>query len=256
MPINLDHPKKPHCPLCRRELTYLGAANTAPSFWKRVPLLSGQTAKKGVRSQTNHDWMEAGLAESEYIPSKAKALSEIYVREGRHEDALAALKEVIKAQPKNVMMHDCYHRLLLTHGTLEQNYAHLTRVYLPLLLSKAPDRAVEVYLAAGKKLGDIPPPSHPMICETLAQELVQKGHPVEAMQLVKDFHQRYPDYPYTPRVYLMAAKAHAYLLRDTGTAYKLIAHVQKHYPKSPQIVEIKDLEVALGRHDLKAGEQT
>ncbi|MCL2873011.1 MAG: hypothetical protein FWF41_08580 [Betaproteobacteria bacterium] len=207
---------------------------------------------QGALGHVAGDWTEAGLEESEYLPAKALASAEIYVREGRYEDALETLKEAIKAQPKNVMMHERYHRLLLTHGTPEQNHAHLGRAYLPLLLSKTPDRAVEVYLEAKKKLGDIPPPPHPMICETLAQELIQKGHPVEGTQMVQDFHRRYPDYPHTPRVYLMAAKTHAYLLRDTETAYRLIAHIQKHYPKSPQIVEVQALELALGRHTLKS----
>ncbi|MCL2309433.1 MAG: hypothetical protein FWC42_04035 [Proteobacteria bacterium] len=206
---------------------------------------------QGALGHVAGDWTEAGLEENEYIPNKARALSEIYAREGRHEDALDALKEAIKAQPKNMALHERYHRLLLAHGTLEQSQAHLMRAYLPLLLSKAPARAVEVYLAAKKKMGDIPAPPHPMICETLALELIQKGHPAEGLQLTQNFHQRFPDYPHTPRVYLMAAKTLAYLQRDTDTAYQLMTYIRQHYPKSPQIVEVNALEVALGRHALK-----
>ncbi|MDR0250374.1 MAG: hypothetical protein LBI35_03545 [Burkholderiales bacterium] len=210
---------------------------------------------QGALDHVAGDWTEGGLEENEYIPGKARALSEIYVREGRHDDALDALKEVIKAQPKNVMMHERYHRLLLTNGTPEQNHAHLMRFYLPLLLSKTPDRAVEVYLSAKKKLGDILPPPHPMICETLAQELIQRGHHAEGLKMVQDFHQRFPDYPHTPRVCLMAAKTLAYISRDTDAAYRLIALIREHYPKSPQIVEANALDVAMGRHALKATEQ-
>ncbi|MDR0771320.1 MAG: tetratricopeptide repeat protein [Burkholderiales bacterium] len=209
---------------------------------------------QGALGNVAGDWTEAGLEESEYLPHKARALAEIYVREGRHDDALAALKEIIKAQPKNMVAHERYHRLLLTHGTPEQNHAHLMRVYLPLLLSKMPDRAIEVYFAAKKKLGNIPPPSHPMICETLAQELIQKGHPAEGMQLVQNFYQRFPDYPHTPRVYLMAAKTSAYLLRDPDAAHRLIAFIREHYPQSQQIVEANALEMALDRHSLKSGD--
>jgi Tfp pilus assembly protein PilF len=205
---------------------------------------------QGALDHVAGDWTDGGLEENEYFPNKARALSEIYVREGRHDDALDALKEAIKAQPKNVVMHERYHRLLLAHGTPEQNHAHLTRAYLPLLLSKTPDRAVEVYLAAKKKLGDIPAPQHPMICETLAQELIQRGHTAEGMQLIQNFHQRFPDYPHTPRVCMMAAKTFARLLRDTNAAYQLIALIREHYPKSPQIVEANALDVALGGHSL------
>ncbi|MDR2243906.1 MAG: tetratricopeptide repeat protein [Burkholderiales bacterium] len=252
MPINLNDPEEPHCPLCHQKLGYLGAANTAQPLWERIPFFSRYISQKDALDHVAGDWTDGGLEENEYIPNKARALAEIYVREGRHDDALDALKEVVKAEPKNVMMHERYHRLLLTHGSLEQNHAHLMRAYLPLLLSKAPDRAVEVYLAAKKKLGDISPPPHPVICETLAQELIQKGHPAEGMQLIQDFHQRFPDYPYTPRVCMMAAKTLAYLLRDTDAAYHLIALIREHYPKSPQIVEANALDVALGRHSLKA----
>ncbi|MDR2016112.1 MAG: hypothetical protein LBP90_00660 [Burkholderiales bacterium] len=245
MPINLNHLKKPRCPLCRRKLVFLGAANTAQPFWKRIPFFS---------SNVTGDWTEAGLIESEYIPHKAKTLSEIYVREERHDDALKALKDTIKAQPKNIMLHECYHRLLLMYGTPEQNHAYLMRVYLPLLLSKTPDRAVDVYLATKKKLGGIPAPSHPMICETLAQELIQKGHPSEGMQLLQNFHQHFPDYPHISRVYLMAAKTSAYLLRDIDAARKLIDLIRKLYPKSQQIVEANALEMALDRHSLKSGD--
>ncbi|MCL2297164.1 MAG: hypothetical protein FWC38_07505 [Proteobacteria bacterium] len=254
MPINLNAPKEPRCPLCRRKLTFLGAANTAQPFWERIPFFFRYTLQKDSRAsdRATDDWAESGLEENEYIPNKARALSEIYVREGRHNDALEALKKAIKAQPKNIAMHEHYHRLLLIYGTPEQNYAHLMRAYLPLLLSKTPDRAVDVYLSAKKTLGNIAPPQHPVICETLAQELIQKGHTAEGMQLVQDFHQRFPDYPYTPRVCLMAAKTHAYLLRNTDEAYQLINLIRKHYPKSPQIVEANALDIALGRHSLKA----
>jgi predicted Zn-dependent protease len=211
---------------------------------------------QGALGNVAGDWTAAGLPESEYIPHKAKMLSEIYVREGRHDDALEALKEVIKTQPKNVMMHERYHRLLLMHGTPEQNHAHLTRAYLPLLLSKTPDRAIEVYLATKKKLGDLPAPPHPMICETLAQELIQKGHTSEGMQLIQNFHRRFPDYPHVPRVCLMAAKTSAYLLRDTAAAKKLIALIRTLYPKSQQIVEANALEIALDRHSLKSGDNS
>ncbi|MDR0247993.1 MAG: hypothetical protein LBI16_06340 [Burkholderiales bacterium] len=206
---------------------------------------------QGALDHVAGDWTEGGLEENEYLLSKARALSEIHVREGRYEDAFDALKEVIKAQPKNVMMHERYHRLLLAHGTPEQNHAHLMRAYLPLLLSKTPDRAVEVYLAAKKKLGNISAPPHPMICETLAQELIQRGHHAEGLKMVQDFHHRFPDYPHTPRVCLMAAKTLAYIARDTDAAYRLIAHIRQHYPKSSQIVEANALDVALGRHSLK-----
>jgi Tfp pilus assembly protein PilF len=253
MPPTLNDPTEPRCPLCRRKLAYLGAANTAQPFWERIPFFFRYALQKGPRAADHvaSDWTDGGLEENEYIPSKARALSEIYVREGRHDDALNALKEAIKTQPKNAAMHDRYHRLLLMYGTPEQNHAHLTRAYLPLLLSKTPDRAIEVYLAAKKKLGDISPPQHPVICETLAQELIQRNHTAEGMQLIQNFHQRFPDYPYTPRVCLMAAKTFAYVLRDTDAAYQLIALIREHYPKSPQIVEANALDVALGRHSLK-----
>jgi tetratricopeptide (TPR) repeat protein len=252
MPINLDNPKKPKCPLCHRKLAYLGAAKTARSLWERF-LHHVLQKKPSSISRVANDW--AGLGTSEYVASKAQALSEIYVQEGRHDDALAALKAVIKAQPKNIATHERYHRLLLMYGTREQNHAHLTRAYLPLLLSKTPGRAVEVYLAAKKTLGDIPPPQHPVICETLAQELIQKGHPAEGLEVVQDFHLRFPDYPYTPRVYMMAAKTLAYTSRNTDAAYRLIALIREHYPKSPEIVEANALDVALGRHSLKSAEQ-
>jgi predicted Zn-dependent protease len=257
MPINRDNPKKPKCPLCHRKLAYLGAASAERSLWERFPFYFRHVLQKNPStiSHAANDWMDASLEESEYAASKAQALSEIYVQEGRQDDALNALKAVIKAQPKNIVTHERYHRLLLMYGTREQNHAHLTRAYLPLLLSKTPDRAVEVYLAAKKTLGDIPPPSHPVICETLAQELIQRGHPAEGLEIVQDFHLRFPDYPYTPRVCMMAAKTLAYTTRNTDAAYRLIALIREHYPKSPEIVEANALDIALGRHSLKSAEQ-
>ncbi|TRX74106.1 tetratricopeptide repeat protein [Pseudomonas mangiferae] len=38
VPLNADAPDQtPGCPLCRRELTFLGAANSAQPFWERLP---------------------------------------------------------------------------------------------------------------------------------------------------------------------------------------------------------------------------
>ena len=66
------------------------------------------------------DWKETGLEESDYISAKARASSEIYVREGRYAEALETLKEAIKAQPQNMILRERYQRLLQAHGAPEQ----------------------------------------------------------------------------------------------------------------------------------------
>jgi hypothetical protein len=48
MPINLNDPQEPNCPLCHRRLAYLGAANSAQPFWERIPFFFGYALQKGA----------------------------------------------------------------------------------------------------------------------------------------------------------------------------------------------------------------
>ncbi|MNG25987.1 hypothetical protein D3C84_1109100 [compost metagenome] len=69
----------------------------------------------------------------------------------------------------------------------------------------------------------------------------------EALSLLRNLHQRFPDYPHIPRAYLLAARGFAEGLGQLEPAQKLLAYVRARYPASPLLDQISALEITIAR---------
>lgn len=90
-------------------------------------------------------------------------------------------------------------------------------------------------------------PEDPQVCERIAAALVDRHKAKEAISLLRNLHQRFPDYPNVPRAYLLAARALAEQLGQVEQAGKLLAFIRARYPATPLLGEVTALESTLAR---------
>ncbi|KAF1061418.1 MAG: hypothetical protein GAK45_02226 [Pseudomonas citronellolis] len=127
----------------------------------------------------------------------------------------------------------------------EAFFEHLAH-YLPLTESSHPQLAVGAWLHAlqlqpDRRLDD------PLLSERLAALLLERHKPREALALLRNLHQRFPDYPHIPRAYLLAARGFAEGLGQVEPAAKLLAYIRQRYPASPLLDDVERLQQVLER---------
>ena len=75
----------------------------------------------------------------------------------------------------------------------------------------------------------------------------------EALSLLRNLHQRFPQYPQIPRAYLLAARGFAEGLGQLEPAGKLLAFIRQRYPDTPLLAEVASLEQVLEKMARQGG---
>ena len=106
--------------------------------------------------------------------------------------------------------------------------------------------------------GALPPlaqrlPDDPLVCERIAEVLLQRHKAREALSLLRNLHQRFPQYPQIPRAYLLAARGFAEGLGQLEPAGKLLAFIRQRYPDTPLLAEVASLEQVLEKMARQGG---
>ncbi|MDF3935052.1 hypothetical protein [Pseudomonas citronellolis] len=184
-----------------------------------------------------------GFPEAEWRRRRALAEAEVRVKEGQGGAAVETLSAALRQDPADLRLNERYHQLLYGLNLREDCLTHLAR-YLPMASAQNPQLAANALLNARQLQADYLP-AEPEACERIAQVLLQRHKVREALSLLRNLHQRFPDYPHIPRAYLLAARGFAEGLGQIEPATKLLAFIRQRYPQSPLQDEVASLERVL-----------
>ncbi len=190
---------------------------------------------------------QQGLPESEWRRRKALVEAEIRLKEGQSDGALEILTNALQRDSQDLRLNERFHQLLFGLGARERCLVHLEH-YLPLVARQNPPLAATALLNARQLQADFLP-GDAMVCEQIAGALLERHKVREALSLLRNLHQRFPDYPHIPRAYLLAARGFAEGLGQVEPARKLLAFIRARYPASPlldQVTALEDTIVRLG----------
>lgn len=193
---------------------------------------------------------QAAFPAPEYQRRRALAEAEIRVKEGQSPQALETLAQALQRTPDDLKLNERYHQLLFGLNARERCLHHLAH-YLPLAARMNSALAATALLNARQLKPDYLP-DDALVCEKVAGALLERHKTREGLSLLRNLHQRFPDYPHIPRAYLLAARGFAEGLGQVEPAQKLLAFVRMRYPESPLGAEIAALEATLSRLAAKA----
>ncbi len=186
-----------------------------------------------------------GYPAEEYRRRKALAEAEIRLKEGQGTQALELLAVALDAAPNDLRLNERFHQLLFGLDARERCLRHLAH-YLPLAARLNPAQAAMALLNARQLRADYLP-DDALVCERIAQALLERHKTREALSLLRNLHLRFPDYPHIPRAYLLAARGFAEGLGQIEPAQRLLSFIRGKYPQSPLLVEVEQLQNTLAR---------
>ncbi|NQD97133.1 tetratricopeptide repeat protein, partial [Pseudomonas sp. CrR25] len=179
----------------------------------------------------------------EFLRRRALAEAAIRLKEGQSGQALEALTLALEREPDDLRLNERLHQLLFGLNARERCLRHLAH-YLPLVARLNPPLAATALLNARQFQADYQP-DDALVCERLAEALLQRHKTREGLSLLRNLHQRFPDYPHIARAYLLAARGFAEGLGQIEAAQKLLAFIRARYPQSPLLGEVAALEATL-----------
>ncbi len=188
---------------------------------------------------------QQGLPEQEWHRRKALAEAEIRLKEGQSDGALETLTSALQRNPADLRLNERLHQLLHGLGARDRCLHHLDH-YLPLVARDNPALAATALLNARQLKADYLP-GDALVCEQVAAALLDRHKVREGLSLLRNLHQRFPDYPHIPRAYLLAARGFAEGLGQLEPAHKLLAYIRARYPASPLQDQVSALEGTLTR---------
>jgi hypothetical protein len=181
----------------------------------------------------------------EYQRRKALAEAEIRLKEGQSAQALELLTLALERSPNDLKLNERFHQLLYGLNERERCLRHLEH-YLPLVMRLNPALAVSALLNARQLQADFLP-ADALLCEQLAGALLARHKNREGLSLLRNLHQRFPDYPHIPRAYLLAARGFAEGLGQLQPAQQLLDFIRARYPNSPVLDEVASLEAIIAK---------
>jgi hypothetical protein len=181
----------------------------------------------------------------EYQRRKALAEAEIRLKEGQSAQALELLTVALERSPNDLKLNERFHQLLYGLNDRARCLRHLEH-YLPLVARLNPALAVTALLNARQLKADFLP-SDALLCEQLAGALLARHKNREGLSLLRNLHQRFPEYPHIPRAYLLAARGFAEGLGQMEPAQQLLGFIRKRYPASPLLGEVANLEAIIAK---------
>jgi hypothetical protein len=181
----------------------------------------------------------------DYQRRKALAEAEIRLKEGHSAQALEILTVALERNPQDLKLNERFHQLLYGLNDRERCLRHLEH-YLPLAVRLNPALAVTVLLNARQLQADFLP-NDALLCEQLAGALLARHKNREGLSLLRNLHQRFPEYPHIPRAYLLAARGFAESLGQLEPAQKLLAFIRARYPNSPLLTEVAGLQAIIAK---------
>ncbi|MES2818629.1 MAG: hypothetical protein V4812_06530 [Pseudomonadota bacterium] len=188
---------------------------------------------------------QAGFPAAEYLRRRALAEALVRLKEGQGPQALDILAVALERDPNDMKLNERFHQLLYGLGAGDRCLRHLAH-YLPLAARLNPAMSVTALLNARQLKADYLP-EEAEVCERVAGALLDRHKTREGLSLLRNLHQRFPQYPHIARAYLLAARGYAEGLGQVEPAQKLLAFVRARYPQSPLMAEVAALDATLAR---------
>lgn len=192
-----------------------------------------------IADETEQNYFPA----ADYQRRKALAEAEIRLKEGQSAQALELLTVALERSPNDLKLNERFHQLLYGLNDRARCLRHLEH-YLPLVVRLNPPLAVTALLNARQLQADFLP-ADALLCEQLAGVLLARDKNREGLSLLRNLHQRFPDYPHIPRAYLLAARGFAEGLGQLQPAQQLLGFIRARYPNSPLLAEVANLEAII-----------
>ncbi len=193
------------------------------------------------------DEREASPDLPSYQKQLALAESHIFVKEGRLEEAISAVRKALnQGQENDPELNQRLHRLLLNSSDSALLKRHSNH-YLQLLVDQGNSfQAGQIFTAVRSKLSDFLPAAAPLRLR-LADALFRQGRHREAVVLLQNFHRTFSGHPQIAEAYLLAARVLSEGLGRDDQARALLTFVLRHYPEHPRAAEARTLMSTLQR---------
>lgn len=188
---------------------------------------------------------QEGFPAAEWRRRRALAEAEVRIKEGQSGTALETLTQALQRDPDDLKLNERFHQLLFGLNDRSRCLRHLEH-YLPLAARLNAPLGATALLNARQLQADYMP-ADAQVCERIAGALIDRHKVREGLSLLRNLHQRFPDYPFIPRAYLLAARGFAEGLGQVEPARKLLGYIRARYPGSPLLEEVAALESTLDR---------
>ncbi|MBU2710578.1 DUF4013 domain-containing protein [Zooshikella harenae] len=181
------------------------------------------------------------LNEVDYETKLALCESEIFMKEGRREQAGEVIRNAVNKYQKSLELNRRYHHYLKTFGQNELLTRHSLH-FINLLLEQNMDReAAQVYMTCKEKQVALTF-KVAETCHRLGAALVNSHRYKEAIVLLKNLHKLFPQYRGIPDAYFVMAKAFSEGLHQDEQAMKLLNFIIQKYPNAMVTKEVKDYQ--------------
>lgn len=169
------------------------------------------------------------------MPSLARA--EIFIKEGKFEEALALLEQGAQSAPMDFELRDRLHKLLLARGETERLLRHGRDYISRLLMEKRPRHAMAIFRECyGVDQGCKPAGAAQAV--QLARTLVANGEVRLALAVLSNFHTAYPKAREIPQAYLLAAQILCDKYNQDEQAIRILDFLLANYAEHPLAGEI------------------
>lgn len=161
---------------------------------------------------------------------------EILLKEGKPEDAIAALRGHV-ASDNSLALHDRYHKLLRVTGRVDDMTAHAQKYVDFLVADNKANKAAEMVrdcMAAGKLVR----PTHDRFLLPVLHALQAQRAFKEAVAWVANLHERESPPADLPQLYFIAAKNLSEHLNKDQEALSLLSLLTQNYGSHPLAAEI------------------
>lgn len=171
---------------------------------------------------------------------------ERFLDEGNVDAAIAELEGLVGNAPKDLDLHRKLHTLLATEQR-GRRMVHHNRSYLPLLLEAGQHRQAVQCVETTLLLEPDYQPRQPEFHEPLIRALREANKSRLAVKMGDRFHQRFPNHPATPGVYLLMARILCEDLERDDLARRLLKFSAKQFPDHPLAPEITQYQDFMNR---------
>lgn len=164
---------------------------------------------------------------------------EILIHEGKTEDAVKQLKEIVRNSPTDIEARERLLKLCRLTGNLAEHRVQGQSYINYLFSERKVTQAAKVYQSSIERDKQFRPAKASERLE-LARYFQQNGQAKLAMVLLNNLHKDFPSYENIPDAYLLVAQMLCEQFNDDGRARQVLNFILQNYPTHPNIEQVKD----------------
>lgn len=185
-----------------------------------------------------HEQEQASPQESTTSSPELRAI-EILVHEGRHEQALKELQQLIKTNPSDIEARDRLLKLVRMTGQ-ELIHTEQAQDYISYLLGENKIAYAAKAFEAAYEFDKQFRPSKPVERLDVAKYLRQNNQGKLAMAMLHNLHRDFPSFDRVPEAYLIVAQLLAEKFNDDQRAIQVLEFILKNYPSHQLRNEVEE----------------